>query len=173
MTDLRAQLPECPLAYEVPPIPSTHTALVIVINAADIDWQEKVLPWTLASLINNTDIVMEGVHLYIACETGTQDRIQTALSRFDLPENTIIKVLRHTQLHFCYDAVYVFNINHWAFRDGTNQIKLPIEQLLQPDAHNGYASSEKPQLCNMRYATKDMFRNAIQQLMGAQLAMKV
>ena len=85
MNDLRAQLPECPLAYEVPFIPATHTALVIPINAADINWQEKMLPWTLASLINNTDIVMEGVHLYIACEAGIQDRIKTAISNFDFP----------------------------------------------------------------------------------------
>jgi hypothetical protein len=173
LKDIRTQLPECPLEYEVPPIPGTHTALVIVINAADIDWKERMLPWTLASLINNTDLVMQGVHLYIACENGTEARIQTALKRFDLPENTIIKVIGNTHLHFRYDAVYVFNINHWAFRDGENQIKLPIEQLLKPNAHNGYAFHEKPQLCNMRHATKDMFRNAIQQLMGAQLAMKV
>ena len=86
MTDLRAQLPECPLEYEVPPIPGTHTALVIAINAADIHWQEKMLPWTLAGLINNTDIVMKGVHIYIDCEDDdTEDRIKTALKRFDLP----------------------------------------------------------------------------------------
>lgn len=173
MTDIRARLPECPLEYEVPFIPSTHTAIVMVVNAADIDWKKKMLPWTLASLINNTDMVMQGVHLYIACENGTQDSIKTALKRFDLPENTIIEVVRNTELHFRYDAVYVFNINHWAFRDDKNQIKLPIEQLLQPDAHNGYVFSEKPQLCNMRYATKDMFRNAIKHLMGAQLAMEI
>ena len=68
MNDLRIQLPECPLEYQVPHIPASHTALVIEINTADIEWQEKMLPWTLAGLINNTDIVMKGVHLYIACE---------------------------------------------------------------------------------------------------------
>ena len=26
MTDIRTQLPECPLEYEVPHIPATHTA---------------------------------------------------------------------------------------------------------------------------------------------------
>ena len=70
MNDLRAQLPECPLEYQIPHIPGSHTALVIEINAADIDWQEKMLPWTLAGLINNTDIVMKGVHLYVVCEDG-------------------------------------------------------------------------------------------------------
>ena len=80
MTDIRAQLPECPLAYEVPFIPGNHTALVIpVITAADIDWQEKMLPWTLASLINNTDLIMNGVHLYIVCDDSTGDRTRTAL----------------------------------------------------------------------------------------------
>ena len=49
-----------------------------------------MLPWTLASLINNTDIVMKGVHFYIVCEDGeTQDRIKTALKKFDLPPGTI------------------------------------------------------------------------------------
>ena len=173
MTDTRLQLPECPLEYEVPPIPGTRIALVITITAADIDWQERMLPWTLASLINNTDLIMQGVHLYIACENGTEDRIKTALKRFDLPENTISEVVRNTQLHFRYDTVYVFNINHWAFRDGKNQIKLSIEQLFKPEARTGYAFSKEPQLCNMRYATEDMFREAIKHLMGAQLAMKI
>ena len=44
MNDLREQLPGCPLEYQVPHIPATHTALVIEINAADIDWQERMLP---------------------------------------------------------------------------------------------------------------------------------
>ena len=177
MNDLRAQLPECPLAYEVPHIPVTHTALVMPINAADIDWQEKLLPWTLASLINNTDLIMQGVHLYIACKAGTQDRIKTALKRFDLPENTIIEMDFDSEPPLSYDAVYMFDINYWAFRDSENQIKLPIEHVLKPDVHptheSGYAPSEKPQLCNMQHATEDMFRNAIKHLMAAQLAMKV
>ena len=41
LNDLRAQLPECPLEYQVPHIPGSHTALVIEINTADIDWQEQ------------------------------------------------------------------------------------------------------------------------------------
>ena len=73
MNDLRTQLPQCPLEYQVPHIPASHTALVIEINTADIEWQEKMLPWTLAGLINNTDIVMKGVHLYIACEDSTKN----------------------------------------------------------------------------------------------------
>ena len=175
MTDLRTQLPECPLAYEVPHIPVTHTALVITINAADIDWQEKMLPWTLASLINNTDIVMKGVHLYIACQAGTHTRIRTALSLFDLPERTIIELAKHIDLHLHYDRVYDFNINFWAFRDSENQIKVPIEHVLTSDvcATSGYAFSKEPQLCNMRNATKDMFRHAMKHLMASQLAMKV
>lgn len=168
MNDIRTQLPECPLEYEVPPIPGTHTALVIAINAADIDWQEKMLPWTLASLINNTDLILKGVHLYIACEDGTQDRIKTALKRFDLPENTI-------GAHgFAYDSVCMFDIHYWAFRDSENQIKLSIEHLLNPDApKSGYAFSKAPQLCDMRHATKEIFSDAIKQLMGAQLGMKI
>ena len=93
MTDIRARLPECPLEYEVPLIPAfTHRVRLSRLNAADIDWQEKMLPWTLASFINNTDIVMQGVHLYIVLAPGIKgfrDRIQNALSRFDLPEGTI------------------------------------------------------------------------------------
>ena len=41
MNDLRSQLPECPLEYQIPHIPGSHTALVIEINTADIDWQEQ------------------------------------------------------------------------------------------------------------------------------------
>ena len=90
MNDLRTQLPECPLEYQVPHIPGSHTALVIEIHATEIDSQEKMIPWTLAGLINNTDIVMKGVHLYVVCEDGeTQDRIKTALKKFDLPPGTI------------------------------------------------------------------------------------
>ncbi len=33
--------PECPLEYQIPHIPGSHTALVIEINTADIDWQEQ------------------------------------------------------------------------------------------------------------------------------------
>ena len=140
MTDPRTQLPECPLEYEVPHLPATHTALVIAVNAADIDWQEKLLPWTLASLINNTDIVMQGVHLYIACEDGTQDRIKTALKRFDLPQHTIIERDNAPFITFgghgtLYDAICLFDIHYWAFRgqssSGNPEIKLPLGHVLR------------------------------------------
>ena len=141
MTDIRTQLPECPLEYEVPPIPGNHTALVIAINAADIDWQEKMLPWTLASLINNTDLIMQGVHLHIACEAGTEVRIQTALKMFDLPQNTIIErdptkpFITFGGHGFAYDAVCLFDIHYWAFRglggNGNPEIKLPIGHVLR------------------------------------------
>ena len=122
MTDLRAQLPECPLEYEVPLIAASHTALVIRITAADIDWQEKMLPWTLAGLINNTDLVMKGVHLHIACEDNdTEARIQTALKgfslpRYDTPLNRDIAApfILFGEHGFGYDAVCLWDINYWA-----------------------------------------------------------
>ena len=139
MTDLRAQLPECPLEYEVPFIPGDHTALVIPITAADIDYQEKMLPWTLASLINNTDLIMKGVHLYIACEDGdTEARIQTKLKNFDLPRyNTSMNkdiaapFIFFGEHGFGYDTVCLWDINYWAFRGDKNQIKLPLGHILQ------------------------------------------
>lgn len=141
MKDIRTQLPACPLEYEVPHIPGTHTAFVIAINAADIDWQEKLLPWTLASLINNTDIVMKGVHLYIACEGGTQDRIRTALKRFNLPKNTIIErdttkpFITFGEHGFAYDSICMFDPHYWAFRgaagNGNPEIKLPLGHVLR------------------------------------------
>ena len=138
--DIRKQLPECPLEYEVPLIPGTHTALIISVNAADIDWQEKMLPWTLAGLINNTDLIMKGVHLYIACEKGTEDRIQTALKRFDLPDTTFIEHPKTDFIVFgehgyAYDSICLFDTNYWAFRGhGSNKdpnIKLPIGHILR------------------------------------------
>ena len=136
MTDIRTQLPECPLEYEVPPIPGNHTALVIEITAADIDAQAQLLPWTLAGLINNTDVVMQGVHLYIACEDSTQDRIQTALKRFDLPHAAILTkddtpFLTFGEFGLRYDSVCVFNIHYWAFRGPGNQDKLPLGHVLR------------------------------------------
>lgn len=124
MNDLREHLPECPLEYQVPLIPSNHTALVIEINATDIEWQARMLPWTLASLINNTDLVMKGVHLYVACEDGTQDRIRTALKRIDLPPGSLITKdpERHQPLILFgkygsgYDSVCNLDVNYWAFR---------------------------------------------------------
>lgn len=143
MNDIRLQLPECPLEYEVPPIPGSHTALVIAVNAADIDWQEKMLPWTLASLINNTDLVMQGVHLYIACEKKSdEDRIQTALKSIDLPKydapmNIEIAapfiVFGHHGAR--YDSICLWDINYWAFRGqtraGNPEIKLPLGHILR------------------------------------------
>ena len=179
MNDLRAQLPECPLAYEVPFIPVNHTALVIPINAADIDWQEKILPWTLASLINNTDLIMKGVHLYIACKAGDpEDRILTALKRFDLPERTIIPLKTET-LVSQYDATCLFDINYWAFRDENNTHKLELGGTLKHGNLNAepYPDisqvSPAPQLYDMQSCTPAQFRHAIKQLMAAQLAMKI
>ena len=143
MNDLRLQLPTCPLEYQVPHIPASHTALVIEINAADIEWQEKMLPWTLAGLINNTDIVMKGVHLYIACEDGTQERIRTALKKIDLPPGTIITkdaesnqpLILFGNYGHRYDSVCILDANYWAFRGiGTRQaadIKLPFGHVLR------------------------------------------
>ena len=143
MNDLRYRLPECPLEYEVPHIQASHTALVIEINAADIDWQERMLPWTLASLINNTDLVMKGVHLYVVCEEGTQDRIKTALKQFDLPPGTIgpqdadgKPLILFGKYGYRYDSVCILDVNYWAFRGiGKAQdradIKLPLGHVLR------------------------------------------
>ena len=143
MNDLRTQLPECPLEYQIPHIPGSHTALVIEINATDIDWQERMLPWTLAGLINNTDLIMKGVHLYVVCEDDLRDRIRTALKRFDLPPGTVIpkdedgKPLILFGKYGCrYDSVCLFDVNYWAFRGiGKAQdradIKLPFGHVLR------------------------------------------
>lgn len=144
MTDIRSQLPECPLAYQIPDIPGSHTALGIDINAGDIDWQAKMLPWTLASLINNTDIVMKGVHLYIVCEDGdAQERIKTALKKFDFRPRHIItpkdgdsNPLTLLGKHgYAYDSVCLLDIHYWAFRGiGKCQdaaLKLPLGHVLR------------------------------------------
>ena len=142
MNDIREQLPECPLEYQIPHIPGSHTALVIETNAADIDWQEKMLPWTLAGLINNTDIVMKGVHLYVVCEDDIRDRIRTALKKFDLPPGTLITpdedskpLILFGEYGYKYDSVCMFDINYWAFRGiGKSQgadIKLPLGHVLR------------------------------------------
>ncbi len=142
MNDLRTQLPECPLEYQVPHIPGSHTALVIEINATDLDWQEKMLPWTLAGLINNTDIVMKGVHLYVVCEDSTRDRIRTALKKFDLPPGTILTkdenskpLLVFGKYGYRYDSVCLLDINYWTFRGigrrESADIKLPFGHVLR------------------------------------------
>ena len=137
MTDIRKQLPDCPLEYEVPDIPGTHTALVLPIHAADIDWQAKMLPWTLASLINNTDLILKGVHLYVACpDSDTKERITLALTKFDLPERTLStgKYL-FSKIRTGYSSYCIMDINYWAFRgqhrDQTADIKLPLGHLLR------------------------------------------
>jgi hypothetical protein len=137
---MNIQLPQCPLEYQVPTLPATHTALVLPISTADIDWQEKILPWTLASLINNTDIVLQGVRLIITCEHGTEERIHTALQKFDLPDNTIITRPRGAAM-LCaapagrYETVCIIDINYWAFRGISRQqeadIKLPLGHILR------------------------------------------
>lgn len=143
MNDIRTQLPECPLEYEVPPIPGNHTALVIPITAADIDYQEKMLPWTLASLINNTDLIMKGVHLYVACEDKNhEDRIQTTLKRIDLPKydaqmnmEVAAPFILFGEFGLAYDSVCLWDVNYWAFRGQTSkgnpEIKLPLGHVLK------------------------------------------
>lgn len=186
MNDIRTQLPECPLAYEVPYIPGKHTALVIPITAADIDWQEKMLPWCLASLINNTDLIVNGVHLKITSDTGiTHESAREALKHFDLPEHTCIitsgrptdPALRTTE--YGYDSTYIFDINYWAFRDENNTHKLSIGDVLKhnlsdtepyPDVSS---VSPDPRLYDMKSCTPAQFSHAIKRLLGAQLAMKI
>ena len=138
MNDIRTQLPDCPLRYAVPDIPSEHTALVIPVREADIAWQEKLLPWTLASLINNTDIVLHGVRLFIHCTGETLDRVHTALSLFDLPDGTILRCtspILNTPQYQHYDKVCFMDLNYWAFRGlngkGDPEIKLPLGHTLR------------------------------------------
>lgn len=142
MTDIRTQLPECPLEYEVPLLPGSHTALVISVNSEDIEWQQRLLPWTLASLINNTDLVMQGVHLKITSDTGwVHERVKSALKRFDLPEHTCIITSGRPAIPFLrakqygYDAICMFDIHYWAFRGqtgaGNPEIKLPLGHVLR------------------------------------------
>ena len=176
MTDIRTQLPECPLEYEVPYIPANHTALVIPITSADIDWQEKMLPWTLASLINNTDLIMKGIHLYIVCDDSTETRIQTALKNFDLPENTVLAESSGPLATNDYDAIPVFDINYWAFRDVSNTRKLDVSDLniIKPFPYPPISDvSPSPIFYDMTHCTAEQFRHAIKQLMGSQLAMKI
>lgn len=175
MNDLRAQLPECPLEYEVPFIPGKHTLVTIPIYAAEIGWQEKMLPWTLASLINNTDLVMQGVHLHIACiDADVIDRVQDVLSKFEFSADYNL----FSRDRSGYNNAYVFNVGLWAFRNESNTHKLDIRRTLErlsstkpyPDISN---ISAHPSLYDMRACTIEQFRHAIKQLMGAQLAMAV
>ena len=180
MTDIRSQLPECPLAYEVPFIPGNHIAFLIEIHATEIDWQMKMLPWTLASLINNTDIIMKGVHIYIVRGFGVLDRhIESALRHFDLPENTILGEDSDFNFMRSYNALFELDINYWAFRDANNTHKLPSEHILKavtqgiepyPDISE---VPPAPQFYDMKSCTTAQFRHAIKHLLGAQLAMKI
>jgi len=139
---MNIQLPECPLEYQVPSLPGTHTALVLPVSTAEIDWQEKILPWTLASLLNNTDMMMHGIRLAIACEQGTETRIHKVLGKFDLPDGTIITIPPNNKVHFSLptllataDSVCIMDINYWAFRGISKQqaagIKLPLGHILR------------------------------------------
>ena len=84
---------------------------------------------------------MKGVHLYVVCEDGTQDRIKTALKRIDLPRGTIISkddnqpLILFGQYGYRYDSVCMLDINYWAFRGvGKAQsadIKLPLGHILR------------------------------------------
>ena len=145
MKDIRTQLPKCPLEYQVPHIPSTHTAIVIDINTDEIDWQARMLPWTLASLINNTDIVMKGVHLYIRCEAAVKERIAAATAKIEI-QNTGVNVkddkiiLKNNdatplvtlgEYGFAYDSICLYDINYWAFRNQYNTDKLPLGHVLR------------------------------------------
>lgn len=145
MKDIRTQLPKCPLEYQVPHIPNNHTAIVIDIDTADIDGQERMLPWTLASLINNTDIVMKGVHLYIQCEETVKERIAAATAKIEIQNNEmgakdnkiVIRKNDATPLvtlgqhGFAYDTVCLYNINYWALRDRYNTAKLSLGHVLR------------------------------------------
>jgi len=177
MNDIRAQLPECPLAYEVPYIPATHTALVIPIRPEGIDWQEKMLPWTLASLINNTDLIMNGVHLYIECEDrDPENRIKNALKHFDLPEGSIVdsEATATVLLNGTYDAVRATNINYWAFRDAINIRKLIFSEIQSIDPYPPPPKvSSSPRLYDMTHCTVEQFRHAIKHLLGAQLGIRI
>ena len=102
-----------------------------------------MIPWTLAGLINNTDIVMKGVHLYVVCEDGeTQDRIKTSLKKIDLPPGTITPkddngnpLIVFGKYGYRYDSYCMLDINYWAFRGiGKREeanVTLPIGHVLR------------------------------------------
>ena len=142
--NIRIPIPKCPLAYEVPHTPGGHTAIVIDINTPDIDWQERMITWTLASLINNTDIVMKGVHLYVQCEAAVRERIEDATAKIKI-QNTGINVrddkiiskdndatplVTLGEYGHQYDSVCLLDINYWAFRSDRGK-KLPIGHVLR------------------------------------------
>lgn len=144
MKDIRTQLPECPLEYQVPHIPGGHTAIVIDINTRDIDWQERMLPWTLASLINNTDIVMKGVHLYVRCEEQVKARIEAATAKIEIQNapgvkdnkivtkgNALTPLVTLGAHGHAYDSVCMLDINYWALRGQNNAEKLPLGHVLR------------------------------------------
>lgn len=141
--DIRIQIPKCPLELQVPHIPGGHTAIVIDINTPDIDWQERMISWTLASLINNTDIVMKGVHLYVQCEESVKERVADATAKIEIQnapgvkDNKIVTysdnptpLITLGEHGFAYDHICQFDINYWAFRS-QNQEKLPLGHILK------------------------------------------
>lgn len=143
--NIRIPIPKCPLAYQVPHIPGNHTAIVIDINIREIEWQERMLPWTLASLINNTDIVMKGVHLYVHCEEAVRKRIEDATSKIQIqnngintPDDKIISkgndstpLVTLGKYGHAYDSICRYDINYWAFRGHSNSEKLPLGHVLR------------------------------------------
>lgn len=144
MNDIRTQLPKCPLEYQVPHIPGNDTAIVIDINTTEIDWQERMLPWTLASLINNTDIVMKGVHLYVRCEETVRERIADATAKIEIQNapgvkdnkivtkgNDLTPLVTLGAYGHAYDSVCMLDINYWAFRGQNNAEKLPLGHILR------------------------------------------
>ena len=138
------------LSYEVPHIPANHTALVLETDTANIDWQERMLPWTLASLVNNTDLVMKGVHIYIAYEAGTEGRVKKAVEAFDFVGaiDRAVFIEKDPRKPFPvfgahgakYDSVCLFDIRYWAFRCGQNRLKLPIGHVLKHNYFMGVAA---------------------------------
>ena len=111
-----------------------------------------MLPWTLASLINNTDIVMKGVHLYVVCEDGVHKTASKPLSRGSIchPAPSPSKdedskpLTVFGKYGYRYDSYCILDINYWAFRGiGKREeatITLPIGHVLR---HNyGWAVAD-------------------------------
>ena len=181
--DIRPRIPRCPLQYEVPYIPVNNIAYVIALEIENLDWQVKMLPWTLASLINNTDLIMKGVHLYVVCEDGDpEDRIKNALKNFDLPEGSIIDsgpvavaLVEGRHHNRTYNAVRVMNINYWAFRDESNAHKLIFSESndIKPYPSISEGFPPNPALYDMTYCTIKQFRHAIKKLLGSHIATRL
>ena len=181
--DIRTKLPECPLTYEVPYIPNKHTALVISLGFDDIHWQEKMLPWTLASLINNTDLIVDGIHIYIYYRRQNQDRVRAALANFEFsPEYDPVLPWgsgSSTKLIDSYKQYVSYDINDWAFRDASNQHKMDTATVFQwltqagdppiPAYPDIDVVSSAPQIYDMSDCTEQQFRHAMKNLQAAHL----